>query len=232
MTHQQTLHHIRTELHQRQVPAHRHLYQLMYLGYGRPNISAERACNAHHPSKKCTISHSHAYWVGLLTHFCDRKPLPQYIDVSHSAQLRDIEASFAACNDPSQFGLSTLRHPNKQGVTAVESFEIYPDADIWANAYDLFRFSERPGEKPIDVSRGCLFSTIMFLMLSIQVEDPRLDCAILRPMESDGDHFLAYHLTKDDESAIEFKERRRHGAPTTLEEEPKVCIISSSTQNY
>lgn len=87
----------------------------------------------------------------------DRKPLLQNIDVSRSAQLRDIEASFAACNDPSQFDLSTLHHPNKQGITAVESFEIYPDADIWANAYDLFRFSERPGDKSIDVSCGCPF---------------------------------------------------------------------------
>jgi hypothetical protein len=76
------------------------------------------------------------------------------------------------------------------------------------------------------------FPTTMFLMLLIQVEDPRLDCAILRPMESDGDHFLAYHLTKDDESALEFKERRRNGAPTALEEEPQVCIMSSSTQKY
>jgi RNA polymerase II-associated factor 1 len=41
-----------------------------------------------------------------------------------------------------------------------------------------------------------------------QVEDPRLDCAILRPMESDGDHFLAYYLTKDDASAIAFKKAR------------------------
>jgi len=59
----------------------------------------------------------------------------------------------------------------------------------------LFRFSERPGERPVDV------------------EDPRLDCAILRPMESDGDHFLAYYLTKDDESAIEFKRSRFELAP-------------------
>lgn len=89
--------------------------------------------------------------------FCDRKPLSQHIDVSRSAQLRDIEASFTACNDSSQFDLSTLRHPNKQDITAVESFEIFPDADIWANAYDLFKFSERPGEKPIDVSRVVVF---------------------------------------------------------------------------
>ena len=65
-----------------------------------------------------------------------------------------------------------------------------PDAEIWANAYDLFRFSERPGERPVDM------------------EDPRLDCAILRPMESDGDHFLAYYLTSDDADALAFKEER------------------------
>ncbi|EIW79101.1 hypothetical protein CONPUDRAFT_59133, partial [Coniophora puteana RWD-64-598 SS2] len=118
------------------------------------------------------------------------KMLQQHIDVSRAAQLRDIEASFSTCNDPSSFDLATLQHPNKPGVTAVESYEIFPDADIWANAYDLFRFNERPGERPLDA------------------EDPRLDCAILRPMESDGDHFLAYYLTKDDESAITFKESR------------------------
>jgi RNA polymerase II-associated factor 1 len=133
--------------------------------------------------------------------FQEIKSLPQHIDVSRSAQLRDIEASFTGSNEPSQFDLSALRHPNKSGITAVESFEIFPDVDIWANAYDLFRFTERPGDKPIDV------------------EDPRLDCAILRPVESDGDHFLAYHLTMDDESALEFKERRRRGTLKTLEEE-------------
>jgi RNA polymerase II-associated factor 1 len=71
------------------------------------------------------------------------------IDVSPSAQIRDIEASFAACNDA--FSISSIHHPNKPKVTAVDSYEIFPDVDIWANAYDLFRFSERPGERSIDV---------------------------------------------------------------------------------
>ena len=71
------------------------------------------------------------------------------IDVSRDAQLRDIEASFAACNDI--FDLSTLHHPTKPGVTAVESYEVLPDAEIWANQYDLFKFSERPGERSVDV---------------------------------------------------------------------------------
>jgi hypothetical protein len=30
----------------------------------------------------------------------------------------------------------------------------------------------------------------------------------MRPMESDGDHFLTYYLTKDDDAAEEFKESR------------------------
>ena len=79
------------------------------------------------------------------------------IDVSRAAQLRDIEASFFACND--DFSLKDLHHPNKPGVTAIESYEVLPDADIWPNQYDLFRFSERPGERPVDVCflrRPCL----------------------------------------------------------------------------
>lgn len=72
------------------------------------------------------------------------------IDVSRSAQLRDVEASFVAQND--NFSLEQLQHPNKPNVTAVESYPILPDADIWANQYDLFRFSERPGERSVDVS--------------------------------------------------------------------------------
>lgn len=125
----------------------------------------------------------------------NRKQPLQLIDVSHEAQLRTIEAGFAAC---ASLDLATLSHPNKTGVTAVESYEVLPDAEIWANAYDLFRFSERPGERPVDT------------------EDPRLDCAILRPMESDGDHFLAYYLTKDDADALEFKNERL--APKRSEE--------------
>ena len=80
---------------------------------------------------------------------CSRKQnLGVTIDVSREAQLRDIEASFAAVENSE---LSALRHPTRPELTAVEAFEIFPDADIWANAYDLFRFSERPGDRPPDV---------------------------------------------------------------------------------
>ncbi|EJD07681.1 uncharacterized protein FOMMEDRAFT_24985 [Fomitiporia mediterranea MF3/22] len=113
------------------------------------------------------------------------------VDISREAQLRDIENSFRSLGD--NFDLSQLKHPNKPGVTAVESYEILPDTDIWANAYDLFRFSERPGDRAADVP------------------DPRINCGILRPMEADGDHFLAYFLPKEDEMAENFVERRRNG---------------------
>ncbi|KAJ4473623.1 RNA polymerase II-associated protein [Lentinula aciculospora] len=126
------------------------------------------------------------------------------IDVSREAQLRDIEASFVECND--NFSLEELRHPNKPNVTAVESYEMLPDSEIWANQYDLFRFAERPGERTVDI------------------EDPRLDCAILRPMKSDHDSFLAFYLTEQDENALKFKEVRSSVQPYELpeDEEPTV----------
>ncbi|KDQ51035.1 hypothetical protein JAAARDRAFT_706932 [Jaapia argillacea MUCL 33604] len=130
---------------------------------------------------------------------CVLKQMENIVDISRAAQIRDIEASFASAND--KLDLKSLKHPTKSRVTAVDSYEILPDADIWANAYDLFRFAERPGERPVDV------------------EDPRLDCAILRPMESDGDHFLAYYLTKDDDSALQFKQSRLEREPYSIVED-------------
>ncbi|KXN92386.1 hypothetical protein AN958_07004 [Leucoagaricus sp. SymC.cos] len=127
------------------------------------------------------------------------------IDISRNAQLRDIEASFAASND--NFDLSTLKHPNKLDITAVESYPILPDADIWPNQYDLFRFSERPGDRPVDVRYE------------------RLDCAILRPMKTEHDSFLAYYLTQDDESAIELKETRASVAPYEVPEDQEPTLF-------
>ena len=84
----------------------------------------------------------------------------------------------------------------------MDSYEIFPDSDTWANAYDLFRFSERPGERPVEV------------------DDPRLDCAILRPMMSDGEHFLSYYLTETDEAALAFKEYRMADATSGSDDDP------------
>jgi len=127
------------------------------------------------------------------------------IDVSRDAQLRDIEASFQACNE--NFSLESLQHPNKPNVTAVESYAVLPDVDIWANQYDLFRFSERPGERSVDV------------------DDPRLNCAILRPMKTEHDSFLAFYLTEDDEQALKFKETRFDLSPYEVPESEEETIF-------
>jgi RNA polymerase II-associated factor 1 len=50
----------------------------------------------------------------------------------------------------------------------------------------------------------------------------------MRPMESDGDHFLTYYLTKDDDAAEEFKESRADlRGIDSLQEEEEVVLISS-----
>lgn len=80
----------------------------------------------------------------------ERKNLAENsVDISRPAQIRDIEAAFDAC--ATNFDLNALKHPIKPNVTAVESYEIFPNVEIWANTYDLFKFSERPGERPSDV---------------------------------------------------------------------------------
>lgn len=58
-----------------------------------------------------------------------------------------------------------------------------------------------------------------------QVDDPRLDCAILRPMKSDHDSFLAYYLTQDDDSALKFKETRFGILPYEVPEDQDVSVF-------
>ena len=40
----------------------------------------------------------------------------------------------------------------------------------------------------------------------------------MRPMESDGDHFLSYYLTQKDEDAIQFKQNRTEHMQRSLAE--------------
>lgn len=84
-----------------------------------------------------------------LTHSCRTNFRNEVVDISREAQLASIENSFAAARGTEQ--LSSLRHPTKPRLRAVETYEVLPDADVWANAYDLFRFSERPGERGPEV---------------------------------------------------------------------------------
>ena len=69
------------------------------------------------------------------------KPAPAELDpLDRDGRAAAIAATFDAAHIP----LSELRHPTKRGVTAVESFDLLPDDDLWANEYDLVRFGEDP----------------------------------------------------------------------------------------
>ena len=83
------------------------------------------------------------------------------MDVSREAQLASIESSFAAARGADELG--ALRHPTKPRLRAVATYEVLPDADVWANAYDLFRFSERPGERGPEVRHHGLLRLYLFI---------------------------------------------------------------------
>jgi hypothetical protein len=97
----------------------------------------------HFFSHDCDFSPLH------LTHPCRTNFRNEVVDISRESQLASIENSFAAAHSAEQ--LSSLRHPTKPRLRAVSTYEVLPDADVWANAYDLFRFSERPGERGPEV---------------------------------------------------------------------------------
>lgn len=74
------------------------------------------------------------------------------IDASRDAQLKRIKESFTMANQP----LSSIRHPTKSGLRAVEEHQVLPDPDTWASRFDVFRFGDPPGR--LIVSSSILFS--------------------------------------------------------------------------
>ena len=64
-----------------------------------------------------------------------------------------------------------------------------------------------------------------FDLIINQVDDPRLDCAILRPMKTEHDSFLAFYLTEDDEQALKFKETRFDLSPYEVPENEEVSTM-------
>ena len=124
----------------------------MFPGYAKPSIYPATVL---HPL--CAVLHLQSircvpFIISLLLYiliFAYSTSLHDAVDVSRDAQLASIDSSFGAARAADS--LSTLRHPTKPRLRAVATYEVLPDADVWANAYDLFRFSERPGERGPEV---------------------------------------------------------------------------------
>ena len=124
----------------------------MFPGYAKPSIYPATVL---HPL--CAVLHLQSIRcvpsiISLLLYiliFAYSTSLHDAVDVSRDAQLASIDSSFGAARAADS--LDTLRHPTKPRLRAVATYEVLPDADVWANAYDLFRFSERPGERGPEV---------------------------------------------------------------------------------
>ena len=129
-------------------PAHRPCQQ-MFRGCAKRSTYRETALPPRPAQQPPTCSFSRLWIFPSLTHSCRTNFRNDVVDISREAQLASIENSFAAASTSEQLGL--LRHPTKPRLRAVSTYEVLPDADVWANAYDLFRFSERPGERGPEV---------------------------------------------------------------------------------
>ncbi|GAA5966641.1 hypothetical protein JCM8115_000234 [Rhodotorula mucilaginosa] len=133
------------------------------------------------------------------------KPAPAELDpLDRDGRAAAIAATFDAAHIP----LSELRHPTKRDVTAVESFDLLPDDDLWANEYDLVRFGEDP-------------SSIATNEPPRLGPDPRLPRAIFRDLTEvlpEGQGRVAYYLPINDDTALSYTEKR-YSAEETLEDE-------------
>lgn len=110
-----------------------------------------------------------------------QKPkVTERIHVSRQAQLAKIEKSFKDAQKP----LSSLVHPHKKGVKAVQVFEFLPDPETWATNYQVVRFIDHPGR----------------ILSGVPQSDPRLDVALFRPVNAaDGEQRVSYYLPAGEE---------------------------------
>ncbi|GAA5824962.1 hypothetical protein JCM11251_006042 [Rhodosporidiobolus azoricus] len=115
-------------------------------------------------------------------------------------RARNISSTFDAAHVP----LSSLKHPTKPGVHALEAFDLLPDSDLWANEYDLVRFGENPGEGASNE-------------LPRLGTDPRLPRAIFRDLTEElGDELarVSFYLPADDATAVAYTQKRMAGEDT------------------
>ncbi|GAA5870783.1 hypothetical protein JCM8547_001707 [Rhodosporidiobolus lusitaniae] len=129
-----------------------------------------------------------------------RQALDDFDPNDRDARARAITATFAAAHVP----LADLRHPTKSHLTAVESYDLLPDSDLWANEFDLVRFGEDPGDKGTNE-------------LPRLGPDPRLPRAIFREISENlepTDQRVSFFLPQDDATAVAYAHKRMSAEDT------------------
>lgn len=97
------------------------------------------------------------------------------------SQLRAVEATFEAANTD----IKTLKHPKKPNLTAVESFPILPNSQI----FDLTFLTMKMVGSAVGVPP-----------LADGSPDPKMSVSLFRPMTLETDEWMSMFLAKDEES--------------------------------
>lgn len=134
-------------------------------------------------------------------------------------QVEAIINTFSALDIP----LADVKHPTKPHLQAVESFEILPDEQIWANQYALFKFADNPNDRRGAVSVSArieLYQTSRGLKMCNCQSQPiasssssSANMGFIRPLQSEADdsgsNRVAYFVPDDEEAAINYAQRRQ-----------------------
>lgn len=102
------------------------------------------------------------------------------MDASEAAQIVTIDKTFSDLTDQK---LEDIRHPDakKKHLRVVDSYDILPDDETWANSYIMIRFPERP-------------SAATAAYPSAGASSRRLANAVLRPIKDDDQQIMEYFL--------------------------------------
>ncbi|KAL7422784.1 hypothetical protein Q5752_002079 [Cryptotrichosporon argae] len=114
----------------------------------------------------------------------------EIVDASEAAQVAAIDKSFSDVRDQK---VEDIRHPDakRKHLRVVDTYDILPDDEAFANLYCIFRFPERP-------------STATTLNMTGTVSDQRLKTALLQSTATDDpDHatFEFFLPSTEEESA-------------------------------
>lgn len=105
----------------------------------------------------------------------------EVVDASEAAQIIAIEKTFSDIRNSS---LDDIRHPDpkRKHLRVVESYDILPDEETWANQYILLKYPERPNAATASNP-------------SAQASRERLERAMLRPTaEEEAEDVVEFFL--------------------------------------